>query len=290
MSEMNERHVFLHLSLHKMGDKRGVDSEEVEVDADKDLVLVRKKIFKNAQYNLIKSLDGEIRRYARSQSFPFEAGLHMVALHMAPVIAQRLDEYSITRHEYVGMFANVWPMIVEEFPDKLRKLYNAKDYEIGNISNHFSMSYNFLGMEVPKRLEEIGADILRAETKKFRGRIEEAYEEARMVLRETCLTLVKHLHDCLGTDLYGAPKRMHPSAVMKMQEFLNTFDLKNITNDKEMTEITTRLRELLQGVHHPDQLREAGWFRNQIHDELEGIKYQLDEATHVAPTRRIKGV
>lgn len=76
-SDITKTCVFLQLNLSRLGDKRGVSSEDVEVDADKDTVKVRKVIFKSSSFDAIKSLDGEVRRYIRTQCFPFEPGIHL---------------------------------------------------------------------------------------------------------------------------------------------------------------------------------------------------------------------
>ena len=285
--EIDRAVVFLQIGLSRMGDKRGVSSDEIEVDADKDLVKVRKVIFKSHAFDRIKSLDSEIRRYVRGVCFPWESGLHMVAKPTVELINLQLERYEVERHEYIRAFANVWPNIREEFPDKLRKLWKEQDYDINDIPSQFSMYWNFMELKVPLDLEAVNSELFQTEQRKFRARMEEAYEEARMILRETCLQLVKHLRLSLQNDAYGASKRIHSSTVTKLQDFLNIFDLRNITNDVELKSLTDQIKGLIGNVS-ADFLRSSDYHRNQIHHELEGVEHSLTEAVTVAPTRRIR--
>lgn len=277
----------MQISLSRMGDKRGVSSDEIEVDADKDLVLVRKKIFKHAAFDRIKSLDSEIRRYVRDISFPFESGLHMVAKPTATIIDQKLQNYETMRYEFIDTFSRNWGDITKDFPEKLRKLWNANDYNVGDIRSNFSMHWNFIELRVPLELEQVNSELFKTEQRKWKQRMEEAYEEARMLLRETCLELVKHLNKSLEPDMYGAAKRISSSTVEKLKTFVNTFDLRNITNDHELQTMAKRIRELLGNVN-ADTIRNYTSYREDLHDELTGIEHQLEKATTVMPTRRIK--
>lgn len=287
--ELREPVVFLQIGLSRMGDKRGISSDEIEVDADKDLVKARKVIFRSKAFDKIKSLDSEIRRYVRSQSFPYESGLHMVALRMSDHIDIQLNAYHNQRYQFITEFAEAWPEIKVEFPAKLRKLYEEKDYDVGDVASNFSMSWNFIKLIVPTELSEVSEKMLKDEQKKFRDRMDEAYEEARMILRETCFSLVSHLRESLEPDNYGAAKRISSSTVTKLQEFLRTFNLRDITNDLRLQTMTHELSQLLTGVE-AESLRTLPGFRDRTRTELEIIEERLQEAITIAPTRRIKGV
>lgn len=286
---MKQKVVFLQIGLSRMGDKRGISSEEIEVDADKDLVKARKVIFKSPAFDKIKSLDSEIRRYVRAQCFPFENGLHMVAAPMVDHLDGQLKGYHARRFDYINLFAEQWPYIRQEFPDKLRKLWNQKDYDVGDIASNFSMSWNFIELKTPTDVDEISSKLLQEEQRKFKSRMEEAYEEARMILRETCLALVTHLKTSLESDPYGAAKRISSSTVVKLQEFLSLFDLRNITDDRELRQIINDLRETI-GTVSSESLKTRDALRHHIRTELSVIEKELTDAVTVLPTRRIKGI
>ena len=287
--KLNETCVFLQLSLCRMGDKRGVSSDDIEVDADKDLVKVRKVIFKSAAFDKIKSLDSEVRRYIRSQCFPFESGLHLMPLTMVDVITENLNRYLALRHEYVLEFVEAFREIKATFPDRLRKLYNEKDYDLGDVSSQFSMGWQFYCLEVPPTLEQVSSSMFKEEKRKFEARMQEAYEEARMILRETCLKLVTHLKTSLESDPYGAPKRLSTSTVTHLNEFLNNFDLRNVTNDQELQDLVKQIKFVAGGID-AESFRTIDGLRLSVRAELSSIEEKLQEAVTVQPLRRIKGV
>jgi hypothetical protein len=172
--KLYETCVFLQLSLTRMGDKRGVSSDEIEVDADKDLVKVRKVIFRSSAFNSIKSLDSEIRRYVRAQCFPYDAGLHLTALKMVPEITSRLTDYSIKRDILVNTFADVFPLLGQVAKDHLRKLHRDSDYDFDDIRSQFSMGWQYMMLTAPTNLESINNETFKREQRKMQERWEEA--------------------------------------------------------------------------------------------------------------------
>src|ERR1700722_4094155 len=183
--KLTETCVFLQVSLSRMGDKRGVSSDEIEVDADKDLVKVRKVIFKSDAFNSIKSLDSEIRRYIRSQCFPYDAGLHLVALKMEPIITMRLVDYLRRREILIDHFCSIYPTLAESFQPHLRKLHDAHDYDVHNVRERFTMEWQYLMLTSPTNMESINSELFKKEQRKMQEKWVEALDDARMLLRET---------------------------------------------------------------------------------------------------------
>lgn len=285
--ELNQVCVFLQISLSRMGDKRGVSSDEIEVDADKDLVKVRKVIFKSAAFDAIKSLDSEVRRYVRQQCFPYDAGLHLVPLAMEPQITARLENYLQRRTMLINQFAEVFPSLAEAFEPRLRKLANKNDYDLGDIQSQFSMAWQYLMLTTPSTLESINQELFKQEQRKMQEKWGEALEEARMLLRETCLNLVSHLRSSLDSDAYGAPKRLATSTVRNLQEFFENFNLRNITDDRELTNLVGQGKQLLEGID-AESLRTMDGLRLRVRSELQAIEDAVTETVQSLPTRRIK--
>jgi hypothetical protein len=285
--ELNQVCVFLQISLSRMGDKRGVSSDEIEVDADKDLVKVRKVIFKSAAFDSIKSLDSEIRRYVRQQCFPYDAGLHLVPLAMEPIITARLENYLQRRLVLIDQFAQVFPSLAEAFESHLRKLHNKRDYDLDNIPNQFSMAWQYLMLTTPTTLESINSELFKKEQRKMQEKWGEALDDARMLLRETCLNLVSHLRSSLDSDAYGAPKRLVTSTVRNLQEFFDNFNLRNITDDRELTSLVGQGKQLLDGID-AESLRTMDGLRLRVRSELQSIEQSVTDTLMVQPTRRIK--
>jgi hypothetical protein len=284
---LQEVAVFLQLSLSRMGDKRGVNSEEIEVDADKDLVQVRKKIFKSTTFDAIKSHDSSIRRYVRSQCFPYDEGLHLCSLKMVNYIDHQLRIMLQKRISLVDNFVDVFPFLHEQIKDHLRALHKESDYEIHNIADRFTMGWQFLMLSTPTSLSSINGQILKDQQRNMQLKWDEALEDARMLLRETCLNLVTHLRDSLTNDAYGAPKRLSTSTVTSLREFFNNFNMRDITDDTQLAVLVNRGKNLLTGVD-AESLRTMDELRARVRFELRDIEQAVTETLISTPTRRIK--
>lgn len=286
--EFSEAITFLQLSLSRMGDKRGVSADEVEVDADKDTIKIRKVIFKSAHFDRIRSFDSGIRKYIRGISFPYESGMHIIPLRMVERVTLSLQSFAQDRQILVETFADVYPYLIQEAQPKLRKLFNEGDYDPqAEVYSAFRMGWQFLRFDEPINLESINGKIFLQEKNKLQTRMNEAYEEARMVLRESCITLISNLRVALEPDAYGAPKRFSASTLRNLQEFLETFDLRNVTSDSQLQVFVTQAKSLVEGVD-AEGLRTTDGFRQRIGDELHNIEQSITESMLVAPKRRIK--
>lgn len=285
--DLMDKIVFLDLNLSRMGDKRGLHSDEFEIDADKSRIQARKIIFKSSAFDRIKSLDSKIRRYARAQSFPYESGFHLIPSLAVDQITQDLKSYQSQRETFVQVFADVFPSIMEKQPEKLRSVFNRRDYDLDNIHDQFSMSWNFLQLSPPTNLEELNSELFKQERNKMSARMEQAFEEARLLLRETCLNLVTHLRISLESDMHGAAKRLSPSTVTNLQAFLNNFSIRDITDDRELRELIIEARMLTSGVS-AESLRTMDGLRMRVRAELGVIEEAITKTLEVMPTRRIR--
>ena len=278
--------VFLKLTLSRLGDKRGLSSDQIEVDANKDLVKARKIIFRSQRFDAIKSLDSEIRRYVRGVCLPFDSGIHMVPLGMVSQINHQLNLYLQRRLEMVDLFAEIWPELISEAKPELRSIFSEGDYVHG-VKDSFEMGWQFLAFTAPLEMESVDPELLRSEQLKFQARMREAWEEARYVMRETCLELVSHLRGQLEPDQFGAPKRLSTSTITHLWDFLKSEPLRNITGDQELSQYSETMRGLLEGVDR-EALKSADGLRDRIRTELGQIETSLEASISTSPRRRIK--
>jgi len=210
-----------------------------------------------------------------------------VPIKMVDMITEKLHVYHLMRNEYINDFVDVYPSLVIDANPKLRKLFNENDYRTDDIAEQFSMGWQFLMLTAPMGLEAVNSELLKQEQKKMQDRFQEAFEEARMLLRETCLNLVQHLRVSLESDAYGAAKRLSSSTVRHLQEFLNTFDLRNVTNDTELSRYISEARQLTEGID-PEALRTIDGLRNRVREELHAIEESITTTLVTQPTRRIR--
>jgi hypothetical protein len=106
-------------------------------------------------------------------------------------------------------------------------------------------------------------------------------------MRATVAEMVSHLKDRLTPDADGKPKRLHATAVSNLQQFLGTFDLRNVANDRELEREVTKLRELLSDTN-ADELKKAPDWREAVRTDLEKIDTTLSGMVEHRPSRRFR--
>ncbi len=69
---LSESTVILQVKFGLLGDSRKVSSSQVEVDTDKQLLRVAKKILVSNEFEAIKQIDRRVKKYLDSVCVPFE--------------------------------------------------------------------------------------------------------------------------------------------------------------------------------------------------------------------------
>jgi hypothetical protein len=96
-----ENTVLLNLTISSPGNTRKVDTSHVEVDADRDMLKLSKELWKSSEYDAIKSLMGEARRWVQAKCLPAsftKGGFHILPLPLMEQVVEKLKEL----HRYTG--------------------------------------------------------------------------------------------------------------------------------------------------------------------------------------------
>jgi hypothetical protein len=95
------------------------------------------------------------------------------------------------------------------------------------------------------------------------GKMAEASDEIQQVLRASMSELVGHMRERLQEDPTGKPLKFKESTVSKLVEFLDMFELRNVIDDSELTDLVNKARDLLKGVDAED-LRTTAHLRTKV--------------------------
>ena len=85
----------------------------------------------------------------------------------------------------------------------------------------------------------------------------------------------------------GKPKRFHATTVTKLNEFLENFSIRNVTDDKVLASIVDSAQKLLNGVDVKD-LRENEAVRDGVHKSFGLVKQCLDSLVVEGGSRKIQ--
>ncbi len=283
-----EKAVCLVLSLSKLGNRRTLSTALVEVDADKELISVKKTLLSSSELKAIEHFDAEIRRFLVSRCLPslFAAGTYLVPIPLVEEVDARLVGLSETRDRLVNDFAAVYPALVAEARGRLRSAFSYQDYPCPeDLTSSFRMQWRYVAFSVPGRLEGISAHLFHKEQEKAARLWQEALEEVRTLLRSHLADMVHHLVERLGSNgPDGKPKIFKSSLVTNLTTFLETFDARNLSDDTELAEVVGRARSLLGGVD-AQGIRSSQELRSSLCTGFAGLQTTLDSLVVTKPVR-----
>ena len=109
--DLARKTVCIKIQRSRLGNSRKVNAAQVEVDADKTLLRISKRLFDCLEYKAIANFDGEIGRYLESVCLPFEKGIHLCPLPLLGEVDRNLKEFAGKRPTLIEAFLSVYPTI-----------------------------------------------------------------------------------------------------------------------------------------------------------------------------------
>jgi hypothetical protein len=280
--------VILQIKFGLLGDSRKVSSSQVEVDTDKQLLRIAKKILVSAEFEAIRQLDRKAKKYLEGVCVPFETGTRFVALLLIEEVDRKLHEFAAERADLVERFLDIYPALCESMSERLRVLHNPTDYPpVDIVKARFYFTWRYLSYGVPGQLKTISGRIWQEEREKAAEHFAEAQTEAQTLLRESMAELVSHMVERLETSDNGKPKVFKKSTVANLSEFLATFDFRNIANDSELKGQVDKARALLAGVT-AEEIRNTADLRFRLKAGMSEIAAKLDTMMVAMPRRKFR--
>jgi hypothetical protein len=286
------RTVPLALTISMLGEHRKVSTSKVEVDADKALLAVNKKLFDCDEYNAIKKHAGAIRSYLQGKEVPggdklFRAGTYPIPVQLLSEVDGKLESLIEEFRKLVKAFCAVYDQRRDEAMARLRDLANAKDYPSADqVYARFGVTYQYVSLGPPAALEGLSGEIWKRERDKIAASCREAADEVRLALRQLFQDLLLNMTERLTPGDGGKKKIFRDSLVGNIREFMDDFDAKNITGDAELEDLVNKCRKILAGKS-PDMLRQDGFLRDETTKALAIVKDKLDGMVAEMPSRKI---
>ena len=286
--DLARKTVCIKLERHRLGNSKKVNSSQVEVDTDKSLLHISKRLYDSKEYTAIRNVDGDITRYLEETCLPFERGIHLCPLQLLKQVDAKMREFANTRRELVEAFVAVYPDLCNSAPGRLRALHNPLDYPpIAQVRAAFGFTWRYVSFGVPEQLREISGEIWNEEREKASRIMTEAVSEVQVVMRSAMAELVHHMRDRLQDGLDGKPTRFHQTTVSKLVAFLDSFEFRNVTDDAELKEQVERAKSLLSGVTVQD-LKTAAELRSHVREGMADIAAQLDSMIVRKGSRKLR--
>jgi hypothetical protein len=287
--DLMERTVALVVTFSGLGNHRKVSTSQIEVDADKEWINVSKCLIDAKELEAINSFDGEIRRWLDTRALPslLKKGIYLLPLPFLEEVNARLKEYSEGRARLVEKLAAVYESLIRDARGRLRDLFNPADYpSVEVMQDSFRLRWQYISFNTPANLEQINKEIYQEEVAKAQVAWNQANETIQQMLRAAMADLTKHMVDKLTPGTDGKKKVFKDSSVNKLQEFLATFDIRNVTDDAELKKLVDQAKALTRNVD-PAILRSDEAVRKAVRVGFAKIQKAIEPMIVVQPRRAI---
>jgi hypothetical protein len=287
--ELSQKTIALMVKFHKFGNHRKVSTAEVQVEADKEWISVSKKLVECPELEQILSLDGRVRKFLDSRALPslLAKGIYLLPLPYVEEVNAKLQEFSAEREKLVQAFGKVYVAVVREAQKKLDAIFDEGDYPgVEEMERQFYLKFQYISFNTPVALEQINAELYEQEKAKAEIVWKDANETIQQLLRANLGDLVSHLVNKLTPDEGGKKKKFHDSALTNLDEFLKTFDVRNVTNDADLKKLVDKAKKLVAGTS-PELLRNEEENRAFVTAGFEEIKKAIAPMIVERPKRSI---
>lgn len=278
MPDISDKVIALKWSRSRFSNRRKVQNTGgiITTDADKARLTLHKRLLESEAFGRIVTLDAYIGDYLCATALPSrvfaKAGVYLVPIELVDAVNDKLAAFKAQREQLVREFIKGYEEDIQASAAALGELFIRKEYpDPGSMAASFSCGWQFFDLNAPRRLESINPAIFREQRDKAAESFEKMAFEIRDVLRVGWAELVKGMIDRLSPAADGKRRKgFHESFQKKFTEFLDIFDVRNVTNDKELKALVAKARELVKGVDI-DNFRDDESFRNTLLKEFTDI-------------------
>ena len=285
-SNLVAKTVFLKTRFGAIGNSRKVSGSDVlETDADLALLKVSKQLLDSPELEAIKKADGKMRAWLYNTCLPYDMGIQLLPIGLIETAQAKMTEYRTERATLVDAFIASYDAQRQNAAKHLGTLYNEADYpSVDAIKAKFVFEWQYVSFGVPGHLKSISAALFEAEKEKQAQQMQAATEEITAIMRQSLYDMVEHLQARLTPGDDGRPRILRESAVANLQEFLTTFELRNVTNDKELAAQVAKARALLSGTN-ATAIRNSDILKAKILSGMDSIKDSLSAMVVEKPGR-----
>ena len=250
---------------------------EVDTTVKKTRLRASKKLLESPELEAVKSFDFQIKKYIGTFSLPYDIGAVMVPFIMVQELDGKLKEFAVQRLALIEKFKDAYVKRCQEASVDLGTAYRSTDYTpLDEVHKEFTFKWRWVSVGVAEYLEEIAPEVWESAKAQAAADMAQVTQEMQMVLREAILGLVERMSERLKFDeKTGKPLVFQESMVTNMIEFLNNFNIRNITDDKDLQKVVEQCKTLLKGVD-ADKLRKRPSIRTTIQKQMEKIAKQME--------------
>jgi hypothetical protein len=213
-----------------------------------------KQLLESEELKAIGRADVAIKNVIAPYCLPsnIDSGLRSVPNLNVQKVVDLLDAYqTIDRPALVDIFLDVYEAQVAEAKLELKEHFNPGLYpSVEQMKEEFAFEYHFITFgQPPENLKAFAPALYEKEKNKAHKMVLDAAAEVAAAMRTAAAELVTKLADVLKpAEADGKPKKIFDAHIDNLKEFLNGFDIRNVTDDKALKTEMDKLKQLMNGV------------------------------------------
>jgi hypothetical protein len=289
--ELLQRAVCLSVTMSRLGTRRRLSTDAVEVEADKDMIRVAKIILESDALQAIRRLDNDARRYIYQKALPatfFRHGVYLLGLGLVAEVDATLTAFVAQRRPLVAAFVAAYPRLQEDARQRLGPHFNPDEYPSPDVvERFFDFRWSYIAFGVPDaQLARISGALASRAAQEFERSMADAFEDVQTALRVAMSEVVDEMVDKMTDRANGKPQVFRDSSLARVKEFLDTFRARNLTEDGALAALVERARLLMTGVD-PETIRERADVRRTVQAGFAAIKAAIAPMLTAKPRRAI---
>lgn len=270
--------ICLQLSFGSFGTMRKVPIKKIQTDAEKDLLRLSKKIIESKRLDDIHKADGALKDWIVSQSVPspFGKSFYLIRAARFDRIMERIDQYRPERERMARAFVDLdYSDARRDMKTRLGSLFDERNYPPNDeVLARFTMDARPLEFSTPGNLRTLNRARWETESANFKRDIANAGEKIRTLLRVQMQELLNKAVERLTPTAAGERKIFRDTLIGNITDFLETFQDRNLSDDRELAAIVAQVDGLLKGVT-PDALRNSDRIAETVRTKMETANVAL---------------
>jgi len=252
-----KRVLFLTIHCNRFGNVRK-SNVKLDTTAQHARFKTGQMLLASPELDAIRIRDGQVKKQMEDFVLPYKMGCAVLPSESSLEVKKILADYEkIERPELVKAFVAAYVTRVQEAKVALKEEFEESHYpSVEEIGEEFAFSWTLFSLELPDDLKDKAAEL-----------ISEVAVGVQKALAVGAHGLVKKLADSLSMKDDGTPKKLYDTHFVKLQEWLASFDVRNVVNSVELKSEMDNLKALMAGVD-PELVRNNDGLRLKLQTEL----------------------
>jgi hypothetical protein len=298
--EIMMKTVVLILTINATGNRRKLDPRMLNVNNadDQQWINATKKLMDAEELAEITSLNNKTRQFVESLALPsyIKKGVYLLPLELMETLDNRLTEDVARLKPLVDRMIAKLPQYKTEAKQRLshmnvggkvQDMWDEEQFPVAEeLRAAFRLHWSYKFIDSAKNIEAVSKEIYDREVKKAEAEWTETREMIQSLLRTNLSEMVNHMIDRLTPEADGRQKMFKENSVNKLNQFLATFDARNVTNDVQMKVLVDQAKSLVRDAD-AESLRSSDELRDHVRYGFETIKKLLDPMITIKGRRMI---